>query len=235
MELRCFAFWCRVQKSNRGYSLTGAASFLRRRACSPPCRWPWSNPESVDASPLRGPRLSGDRVEVRPRAVQLFVHQHQLDQLLQRGSVQPSSEDHAHPGEYHQERERSVRLVLDREIDQDIVRRRPRELSLLLRIHRFRSFARRHQLPPLLLPRLNPPLADRVSALIDLDDLSDSLHRAIFRWYRKRHRGSAVSQRARREWYIISVVKRRRPAIRGTSVPHWRTHRHERHKHVLRY
>lgn len=114
-----------------------------------------SNPESVDASALRGPRLSGDRDEVRPRAVQLFVHQRQLEQLLRGPVQQPSSEEQLHPGERREEGERSVRLVLDREVDQDVVRRRPRQLPLLLRVHRFRSSAWRHQLPPLLLPRLS--------------------------------------------------------------------------------
>lgn len=185
-------------------------SVFRRRACSPPCRWPWSNPESVDASPLRGPWLSGHRDEVRPRAVQLFVHQHQLEQL--HGPVQRSSaEDQPDPGERRQEGERPVRLVRDREVDQNVVRRRPRELPLLLRVHRFRSFARRHQLSPLLLPRLNPrhiPLTPIALPLpIDLDDFFKFSTPGT----ETTHRRSAVSRHARREWYIISdVLKRRR-------------------------
>lgn len=128
-----------------------------------------SNPESVDASSLRGPRLSGCRGEVRPRAVQLFVHQRQ--QLL--GPVQqPSAEEQLHPGERRQEGERPVRLVLDREVDQIVVRRRSRELPLLLRVQHFRSSARRHHLPPLLLPRLSVPRPTEsiIPLIIDPDD-----------------------------------------------------------------
>lgn len=140
-------------KARAGTRRRRRRAVFQRRACSPPCRWPWSNPESVDASPLRGPRLSGNRGEEGPRAVQLFVHQHV--QLVQLGSVQqPSPEEQLFPGKRRQERERPVRLVLDREVDQNIVRRRPRELSLFLRVLHFRSSARRHHLPPLLLPGL---------------------------------------------------------------------------------
>lgn len=211
--------------------------FPEARACSPPCGWPWSNPESVDTSPLRGPRLSGGRGEVRPRAVQLFVHQHQREQLLQRGPIRPPSEDYPDPGERRQEGERPVRLVLDREVDQDIVRRRPRELPLLLRVHSFRSSARRHQLPPLLLPRLNPPAhpphADRASALIDLDDFPETFCTALgdFSTVPKRQRVCGVSRCERRDWYIISdVMKRCRPLCysRHTyarDIRRWRTRR----------
>lgn len=149
---------CQVTKEPNEARLVNGRRALRSRPASLfSISLTLSNPESVDASALRGPRLSGDRGEVRPRAVQLFVHQRQLEQLLRGPVQQPSPEEQLHPGERRQEGERPVRLVLDREVQQDVVRRRPRQLPLLLRVQHFRSSAWRHQLPPLLLSRLIVP------------------------------------------------------------------------------
>lgn len=103
--------------------------------------------------------LCRSRGEVCSRAVQLCLHQHQLVVyfLLLHGSVQPPpAQVQLQRGERVQEGERPIRIVLDREIDQDIEWGRSWKLSLLLRVPHFRPFARWHHLPPFLLPCLNP-------------------------------------------------------------------------------
>lgn len=154
---------CFIRNKNRRHDIKdidtlvdGHRSILQARPFFPSYRvWPWSNPESVDASPLCGPWLSGGRDAICPRAVQLFVHQRQFEHLIQLGPVQPSAKDQLHSGKRRQERDQPVRIVFNWEVDQDFVRRRPRKLSLLVRVHHFRSPARRHYLSPLLLPRLS--------------------------------------------------------------------------------